>query len=288
MSRKTFQFSRVFLPAAFFCLLASSATVSAEVLRSSTTAGGPSCFEIYVPSAGSLLVEASDALSSVELRLDFAGRLCDGEPCGGAPAWRWLERHASGGVVEVREAGMHRICASAQDAELPVYEVKLLSGFAPGWIAKDGNPEEEEPDPDPTPFKDGNPEEEEPDPDPFSAEPRRFGEICRRMAEDDHGDVMACASRLELGETVRAELGDGREEDDDVFSFVLDELRTVQVTVEGAAAEGFLLDRWGRRLEADEAVSDGRLRLVKTLVPGRYYVRLRGGAGAYEMAFDLE
>jgi len=287
MSQKISRISRVFLPATLLALLVSS-TVSAEVLHSYPTAGEPSCFEIYVPAAGALLVEATDPGSSVDLRLDFHGRLCGDEPCEDAHAWRWLERHAAGGVVEVQEAGIHRLCAGAQDAELPLYEVKLLSGFAPAWIAKDGNPNEEEPDPDPTPLKDGNPNEEEPDPDPLSIESGRFGEICRRMAEDDHGDVMACASRMELGDTVRAELGDGWNDDDDVFSFVLDELRTVHLTVEGTATEAFLLDRWGDRLRSDDTASGEGLRLVKTLVPGLYYVRLRGGAGAYELALDLE
>lgn len=286
MSRKSYSLSRVF-QTAFLALLAAS-SLSAEVSYSYPSAGEPSCFEIYVPAAGTLLVEAADALSSVELRLDFYGRLCGGESCGDADAWRWLERRPAGGLVEVGKAGSYLLCANAQDRDLPLREVKLTNGFLTEWVDKDGDPEEVEIDPDPTPLKDGDPEEVEIDPDPLTTAPRHIAEICRRMAADDYGDVMACASRLDPGTTVRADLGDGWGEDDDVFSFVLDELRTVHLTTTGAATKGFLLDRWGHRLGADESALDEGLRIVKTLAPGLYYVRLKGETGAYELTLRLE
>lgn len=97
---------------------------------------------------------------------------------------------------------------------------------------------------------------------------------CRDDANDDHGDTFACATPIGLG-TVAAELENGWGDDEDVFRFRLDEMRSV--TIEAAGVSLGLYDRFGQRL----ATAAGAV--VRTLVPGTYFVRVDGAAGAYEL-----
>ncbi len=54
---------------------------------------------------------------------------------------------------------------------------------------------------------------------------------------------------------------------------------------------GALYDRYGHRLAADDRRSDAGLRLVRTLGPGRYFVRIEsahGAEGTYEIALAID
>ncbi|MCP4662826.1 MAG: hypothetical protein GY856_46125, partial [bacterium] len=103
--------------------------------------------------------------------------------------------------------------------------------------------------------------------------------------DDDHGDTFACATPLRLGRRVEGEIGNAWDDDLDVFALTLSEVTTVEVTVTGdAGASAALHGCSGQRLASERDDPDGRL--VATLGPGRYYVRVEGGdaaAGAYEL-----
>jgi len=99
---------------------------------------------------------------------------------------------------------------------------------------------------------------------------------CRDDANDDHGDTFACATAIGPG-TMAAELENGWGDDEDVFRFRLDEMRSV--TIEAPGASLGLYDRSGQRLAAE-----GGAVVVRTLLPGTYFVRVGGGeVGAYEL-----
>ncbi len=162
-----------------------------------------------------------------------------------------------------------------------------MSGFAAQVPRKGSDPNEDEPDPDPKAFKGSDPNEDEPDPDPMAAAPEELARICRRIVADDHGDVPACAARLAVGVAVDGTLGDVRGDDGDVFFFVVRELTTVTVETRGTAAlRVVLLDRHGHVLSRDGGEASARL--VKTLVPGLYFVRLTGEDGSYELLLPRE
>ncbi len=111
-----------------------------------------------------------------------------------------------------------------------------------------------------------------------------LGERCRGGEPDDHGDTFACATPVVLGRRISAELGNGWGDDEDVYRFRLSELATVVVE---AAGEGdwaiALYDRFGQRLET-AGVGGGGARVIRTLSPGGYFVRVAGGGpGSYEL-----
>jgi hypothetical protein len=278
-------------PVLCFALLFLALTVaaSAAVFPTYVAAGERTCIDLTLASPGTLLVEALAAMSSpAEPRLDVYAD----EP---GESLHWPLRQAAGGVVEVVAAGNYRVCVQAQDSERELGSVRITTGFAASALLKDGDPTEDEPDPDPllsdpgcraaSFSKDGDPTEDEPDPDPLTSAPGSDAKICRQLARDDHSDVLTCASLLRPGASTRAELSDGWNEDYDVFFFILNELRTVRVATTGAATFGVLLDGQGQRLRADTGDED--LRLVKTLGPGLYYVRVTGGEGAYELSLTV-
>ena len=148
--------------------------------------------------------------------------------------------------------------------------------FADGCFRKTGDPAEDEPDPDP--FADGcfrktgDPAEDEPDPDPLS------GSQCHSTEVDDHGDTLTCATPLRLGDRTGGEISNDWGDDEDVFTFVLTELAAVEIETAGETdTAGTLYDRHAQRLAVGDDGRDGNFRIVRTLVPGRYFVRVEGG-----------
>ena len=121
-----------------------------------------------------------------------------------------------------------------------------------------------------------------------------LGGLCRRGELDDHADAFRCATQLALGRAVQrtgvaGEIGNGWGDDADVFSFTLDRLQTVTIETAGTVAtlDG-LYDRYGQRLAASGHDARGAsARLVKTLPPGRYFIRIAGAHradGTYDLA----
>ncbi len=119
-------------------------------------------------------------------------------------------------------------------------------------------------------------------------EPRQ---LCGRLEIDDHGDTVACATRLRPGRSVRGDVDNPWGDDQDLFRFTLTEPRTVHVATTGSTDTfGVLRDSQGHLLAADDDSGGGdNFRIVKTLAPGLYFLRIEGAYGAegsYRLRFE--
>ncbi|MEM7582272.1 MAG: hypothetical protein AAF560_02740 [Acidobacteriota bacterium] len=93
--------------------------------------------------------------------------------------------------------------------------------------------------------------------------------LCRsELGDDDHGDSLACSR--EITRQTQGELANGWGDDADVFRFEIESWQTVELVTEGLDTHVTLFDRQGQRLDA------GETRLVRTLGPGTYFVRVEG------------
>lgn len=237
---------------------------------------GEECFQAFLTASGEMRLDVTSVdPNSAEVRLDFFSDA----------VFKGRLRHATATslAVDVHSAGDAEVCVRVQDPRRVLPEYKLRVAFTALANSKDGDPAEEEIDPDPIVFP----------PD---------DNACHFANADDHGDVRSCATPLEIGTPLRVtsvhgELTNGWGDDEDTFVFVVGpaERPTVAVTVEarkpapgetriGAAWFGEILDADGNRLAFD--ASDTGFRLVKTLTgPAVYYIRVHGGvrgrSGAY-------
>ncbi len=114
----------------------------------------------------------------------------------------------------------------------------------------------------------------------------RFYATCR--GTDDHGETFGCASAVEPGTWLAAEIRGERVPDRDTFTFVLESEQTLVLESHGMLdTYGELFAEDGRRLAADD--NQGRFenfRLVETLGPGRYFLRVAAaghGEGTYSL-----
>ncbi len=96
---------------------------------------------------------------------------------------------------------------------------------------------------------------------------------------DDHGDSLACATPIRC--SVHGELANGWGDDVDVFRFRVDGWQTVEIaTCSDFTTRGELFDAAGQSLDATGG--DDGFRMVRTLGPGTYFVRVAGeSAGFY-------
>ncbi len=110
--------------------------------------------------------------------------------------------------------------------------------------------------------------------------------LCDLAKRGDHGDLLACARGLPLGARVLSELGP---EDLDTFSFLLTARREVVLETSGETdTHGELLDARGHRLAVDDDSGAGvNFRIVATLEPGRYFLRVEA-VEAPEGSYVLE
>jgi len=225
-------------------------------------AGESDCYQIDVGSPGTLLLDAATPGSAlVEPRLGFLGQQL-GEARGDGKDYALNEQSATRAVVVISRPGTYFFHVAAQDPRLPLEEYTLTSRFVAEEAAF---------------FKD----EDEGEIDPIL-----MG--CQGEGSDDHGDLVICASPLSAGKSVAGELRNAGIADDDFFTFVLTTQQTVLIETRGETDTfGGLYDRRGYRLAADDdGGSGGNFRIAKTLVPGRYFVRVEGG-GADQGAYTL-
>jgi hypothetical protein len=216
-----------------------------------------------VPSAAIVALEVTAALAApTEPSLTVV------EDCGAArdlAPFAYLESAATRQVLAVRGPGEVFVAVRAQDPEesLDLYTVTARIG---GW-----------------PESLGDPGEEEVDPDPFAgSRPGRLGGLCGSGVADDHADDVTCATPLVFTGRMTGEIRNDWRDDEDVFTFVVAELRTVVIETAGDTdTAGALYDRHAQRLAADDDGGSGdNFRIVKTLVPGRYFVRVEGSQRA--------
>ncbi len=267
----------------------------------------PQCFEAFAPGGIMFLDAAVSSQTAADAKLAFHGRILDGI-ADNRSGFVYLERSAASMLIEIRVPGSYLFCVTAQDPEHQLAEFKLKNGFVSGAVlgTKDGDPEEDEPPPDPFgsdtgcdrfygagmsfATKDGDPEEDEPPPDPkmpWGFEAIREA-LCLMDESDDHGDARFCATPLIFGDSVSGEIKSRWADDDDYFVFVVSRLRTVHVETMGQTDTfGGLYDHLGYRIAVDDdGGNDDNFRIVKTLSPGLYYVRV-GGRDGQEGSYRL-
>ena len=278
---------RTFRLICLFSVMSISTSVSADMLEShcasatvielNTTiraigADEPQCFAAPVGSAGNLSIDVSiSGAEQVEPRLVFGGPNC-GRPRAGEDGFTYVERRAASMWAEVRAPGTYSFCVVAQDPRLRLGEFKVRTAYSDGraWWRSYLT-------------------EDEPDPEPRAVSRRGvLDELCRSGEVDDHGETFACATRLQLGREIAGDLRNDSGDDRDLFMFHLAELMTVEIATGGTTDTfGVLYDRRGHRLAtADEGSGDRNFRMVKTLGPGRYFVRVEGryqAEGAYRL-----
>ncbi len=250
--------------------LCPSAVVRPAVSNTRETAlaaGERTCYAADLPAAGHWLVDAGvDNLAETEPRLEVLDQYCEsGRSI--SETVRVERRMAAAVLAEVRAAGRYFFCVTARDPERGLDGYRLTTAFSA------------------SPAK-GNPDEDEPDPDPVVRPKKQRSETafhtCLLLRADDHGDVTACATDLVLHRPLAATLGDGRGDDGDFFRIATRDWVTISVETRGEVdTVGGLYDHQGHRLRIDDDGGEGlNFRLVETLGPGEYFVRVEGRGGA--------
>lgn len=100
-----------------------------------------------------------------------------------------------------------------------------------------------------------------------------------------------CALRPSSPGSAAGRIDNGWGDDQDFFVFEIDATRTLSVAISGEiATTAALYDSHGQRLAVPESGGlDEELRLVKTLTPGLYFLRLESGdrrSGAYALTVE--
>lgn len=300
-------FATFFIYVALSLLFGDSATASEDTVCSTalvgnahatwrglgTRADASQCFTAHLPAAGTWMLEVSArGEARGEPKIDFLGRRCDAT-FRGLERFHYRERYANRLWLEIHEAGQYLYCVTTQDPEEFVDDYKLTSHFIATSFEKEEDPDEHEPIPDPLTIgflKDEDPDEHEPIPDPIvdPSEVSSIKDLCRRNRADDHSDTFLCATSINLGQDVMAQTHNPWGDDEDVFTFVIEELTTVRLSTTGNSNFfGSLHDHAGNRLKAAGGSASGaNFRIVKTLSPGRYFVRVEGTDGT-EGAYGL-
>ena len=273
--------------------------------RSAGTTRASECFETWFEAPGIFAIEAiASAGATWEPRLEL--------PATG------VERLASGvsaGILFVPSAGGQTFCVRAQDPRHSPGAYKIVTAFVempgsgpaspeprPGTrsivepcpenpaVGEDPCELESVPEPiagieDPCeplpPTTAEDPCEREPVPEPARA---RLGTTARDLCarRDDHAELALCATALRFAEERAGRLEAPWGDDVDTFTFTLSEVRTVEFSSTGDIDTfATLFDAGGHRLATDDDSGEGEnFRLVKTLAPGRYWLRVAGTGGA--------
>jgi hypothetical protein len=109
--------------------------------------------------------------------------------------------------------------------------------------------------------------------------------LCHLGELDDHADHPLCSSEITFGEGISGILSNPTGDDEDYFTFRIREQEVIMIETSppGVGLELYderdqLLDAGEAAGDAGEAAGDDALgSLVRTLVPGRYYVRVVAG-----------
>ncbi len=245
-----------------------------STVRSAGSTAEPQCYAAYVPQPGSLLLDVGvPGWARIEPRLELFGQSC-ADLARERNGIVYRDRSATGAVLEVREPGTYLLCIDAQDPSESLGEYKLRTGFVAVPLDRGGDPEEDEPEPDPKHLEYGSLDGVLKRPD--------LEKLCRKDAADDHSATPHCATPLRMRQSTVAEIRNDWGDDEDYFSFVLDKLQTVQIEATGDFETfGSLHDQQGYRLEtADRDGTGGGFRIVRTLSAGQYFVRVEGRDGA--------
>ncbi len=250
-------------------------------------------FKLDIPAAGLVTLDvAVPGFAEVEAKLGLLSRGCGPSPSPGEPAV--IEQTPTRLALIADAPGTYVFAVAAQDPRSVLGQYKLTAGFVAAkmlgrqafeWgFAKDGEEDDDELEIDPD-LKHGL----RPGVQTFWDTPHPASrQLCRRLELDDHGDTFACATPLHPGSKVTATILGSWGDDQDLFVFTLTEARTVQLATSGPTDTfGVLHDADRHRLATDDDGGEGdNFRIVKTLSPGLYFVRVEG-AHAAEGAYTL-
>lgn len=243
------------------------------------------CYRVVVDEPGLLAVDVSDPSRP------------DGEPklifLDSSEGILWRTPRAL--IVEIPRPGIYYFAVSAEDATRPLQRFKLRNAFARQEAIHAASASTTAPTCKP-PQGANAPHvvSKEVDPntcDPFDARvDATLRALCEkpRSADDDHGDTPLCATALRAREAVSGRLENSDGDDEDFFTFVLDEQRDVEIKARGTGSvlHVTLYSENGLRLGTD---TNGRL--VRTLPAGRYHLRLVGQlhtAENYQIRFFIQ
>ena len=209
-----------------------------------------------------------------------------------------LEHMVAQQVLAIQEPGVYFVRVASTDPRRSLGAYTLTLAFDDAGAFRAVNPLDDEPEPDPfggRPSRAVNPLDDEPEPDPFGGRSFRAvnplddepepdpltGPVCHSVAGDDHGSLPACASLVAFSRRMLGEIRNAWLDDMDYFVFTLSRLQSVEISSFGDSdTVGGLFDQSGNRLlVADDGGEGENFRIVKTLVPGRYFVRVEGGRG---------
>ena len=247
---------------------------------------GTRCYRLDLPAAGLLHLDLSVAGSESRARLALVAEDAMTLKPLARSTHEWLAR-SGGGVLFLTVA--------AEDPRRPLPPYRLSSRFAA--LEKSDTDGELEPDPDPVTGgclgdswrKSDTDGELEPDPDPLIIPGPVTAQrtLCSTTGGDDHGDSLHCATPIL--DRAAGTLANGWGDDVDVFRFRLCAWRTVEVATAGDTdTHGGLYDRSGQRLAGDDDGGDGgNFRLVRTLGPGVYFVRVEGERSTGPYALEV-
>lgn len=259
-------------------------TLDSTLRGGAGAAPAPEIFRIDIPSAGLLTLDVSAPACGPQPKLAFLGGLGpveDAVATVGRTGFLLVEATPQSLVVAVAKGGSYLLVVSAEDPARPLSGYTLRNAFMPGAAVRSSgrraDPRRRDPSRrlSPTPLKDVEEIEYEADPD--------LGELCPPAEADDHGDTALCATWLPLGGEAAGTLGNAFGDDEDYFLFVLEDQATVAIElVAGEASFGILYDERQQRLSACDGRRPAGSRLVRTLGPGRYFVRVGSANGAEE------
>ncbi len=276
-------------PAIDFHAAASWLTLDTTLRSVGSTPGRPEVFRIEVPAPGILTLDVSaPACEPSQPKLTFLGTSDASSGAGAGNRVRSIDlvrETPQSLVVDIPTPGNYFLAVSAEDPAQLLKDYRIRNTF----IADSRIPTETykvKTSPDGTPeisffeaFKDVEEEEDETDPDLLGLCP--LGEI------DDHGDTPHCATPLESGSATGGRIENGFGDDEDYFIFALEAQETVAIeTTEGQGRVGVLYDERHQRLTSCDGRTSSDVRIVRTLGPGRYYVRIEspdGTEGPYRL-----
>ncbi len=219
----------------------------------------PEIYELMLDAPGVLWLHAAAPVAGPgRARLVLLGPACDDglearlrRDDDGAVSSR-LARTPRGARLRVLSPGLVRFAVAPEDPAAPLVSYKLSTVFAPT------------PEPGSVPQKEVDPWEDD----------EVSGLTSCENVVDDHADDPLCATPLFPGEAVPGTIDSDR--DDDYFAFLVGEWTTVAVDLTGG--EEILGVLYGA--DGQELASWPAGRLVRTLGPGRYNVRV-GSTGAW-------
>ncbi len=253
-------------------------------LRSYRDLGGEShFFKLEVPEAGLVTLDVAVPGPALgEAKIGLFHRDC-GRTNPLPSEFAMIERTPTRLALFAKVPGTYLFAVAAQSSQSILSQYRVTAGFVTadvlgritiGKLGEDDNELDLEPDADPDPppglwFLD----------DDLQVAMQK---LCQQLKIDDHGDTFACATLLgpqpkETG-TILNSWGD----DQDFFLFMLTETHTIQIATTGPTDTfGTLYDRHGHRLAmGDSGGSGDNFRIVKTLSPGYYFVRVEGSRAA--------